>query len=213
MESTREGKYALVGLLVVQVIVGYEWLLSGLAKVVRGGFPQGLEGELTEKSEAVGGWFGSFLEGTAIPNATLFGYLVEVGELLIGAALIGAALVWFFRWGRLSSRGKYLVLLATILGAAFGVFLAIALHLANAAPHPWFIPWDAFDEAVDLDSVLPAIQVVLIVVSIATWRAVRKQAVEPSAIGRDAEPGSPPTSQPVPRHHPRRPGDKSTRAA
>jgi uncharacterized membrane protein YphA (DoxX/SURF4 family) len=31
---------ALVGLLVVQLLVGSEWFVSGLTKIVRGGFPQ-----------------------------------------------------------------------------------------------------------------------------------------------------------------------------
>lgn len=31
-------------------------------------------------------------------------------------------------------------------------------HLANAASHPWLISKDGFDEGVDLDSIMPAIQ-------------------------------------------------------
>ena len=33
---------AMVGLLLVEMIIGYEWLVSGVAKFVRGGFPSGL---------------------------------------------------------------------------------------------------------------------------------------------------------------------------
>jgi hypothetical protein len=40
----------LVGLLFVQLLVGYEWFVSGLTKVVRSGFPGGLAEELREKS-------------------------------------------------------------------------------------------------------------------------------------------------------------------
>jgi uncharacterized membrane protein YphA (DoxX/SURF4 family) len=36
----------LVGFLVVVLLVGYEWFMSGLTKIVRGGFPGGLAGEL-----------------------------------------------------------------------------------------------------------------------------------------------------------------------
>jgi hypothetical protein len=39
-----------VGLLFVQLLVGYEWFVSGLTKVVRSGFPGGLAEELREKS-------------------------------------------------------------------------------------------------------------------------------------------------------------------
>jgi hypothetical protein len=40
--SIGEGRTALLGLLVIQAFIGYEWLMSGLAKVARGGFPSGL---------------------------------------------------------------------------------------------------------------------------------------------------------------------------
>ena len=43
----------LVGLLAIQVLIGYEWFMSGLTKLVRGGFASGLADELTEKSEGV----------------------------------------------------------------------------------------------------------------------------------------------------------------
>jgi len=45
------GRIPLLGLLAIQVLIGYEWLMSGLTKVVRGGFPSGLADELTEKSD------------------------------------------------------------------------------------------------------------------------------------------------------------------
>lgn len=41
---------SLIGLLLVEMIIGYEWLVSGVAKFVRGGFPSGLADELLEKS-------------------------------------------------------------------------------------------------------------------------------------------------------------------
>jgi len=134
-----------VGLLVVQILIGYEWLVSGLTKLVRGGFPAGLAAELQEKSERLDGWFASFLDEVAVPNAGLLGYLMESGELLIGLAFISAA-----------------VLLATV------------LHLANGATHPWLLPSDAFDEGVDLDSFLVTVQLVLIGVSVAVWRSLRR---------------------------------------
>jgi len=43
----------LVGLLLIQLFLGYEWLMSGLTKIVRGGFASGLADELAEKSEGV----------------------------------------------------------------------------------------------------------------------------------------------------------------
>jgi hypothetical protein len=37
---------SMIGFLVVEMIIGYEWFVSGLVKLVRGGFPAGLAGEL-----------------------------------------------------------------------------------------------------------------------------------------------------------------------
>ena len=40
----------MIAVLVVEIIIGYEWFISGLVKVVRGDFPAGLGAELLKKS-------------------------------------------------------------------------------------------------------------------------------------------------------------------
>jgi hypothetical protein len=92
--SPSASRLPLVGLLLVQLLVGYEWFVSGLTKFVHGGFPSGLANELREKSADAPNWYRSFLDGLIIPYASAFGYLIEIGELLVGLALIVAALVW-----------------------------------------------------------------------------------------------------------------------
>src|SRR6266540_5115313 len=104
--SRAASRLPLVSLLLVQLLVGYEWFVSGLTKVVRGGFPSGLADELREKSEGAAGWYKSFLDGSVIPNASAFGYLIEISELLVGVALIVAAIVWLARWQRLGDGGR-----------------------------------------------------------------------------------------------------------
>ena len=126
----------LVGLLAIQILIGYEWFMSGLAKVVRGGFPSGLADELTEKSEGVGGWYRDFLDNVVIPNATGFGYLIELSELLVGVGLIAAALTWLFAWDRIGAGGRTTVLAATALAAVGGILMNVAFHMANGSAHP-----------------------------------------------------------------------------
>jgi len=46
----------IVALLLVQVVLGYEWLVSGLTKLERGGFPQGLADELRDLSQGAPDW-------------------------------------------------------------------------------------------------------------------------------------------------------------
>lgn len=180
MSARTEGRTAsqipLIGLLLVQLFVGYEWFMSGLTKIYRGGFPGGLAAELRDKSTGAAHWYKSFLDGSIIPNAHAFGYLIEIGEILVGLALIGAAIVWLLGFERLPKHGRLAVLATTVLASLASIFMAVNFHLANGAPHPWLIPKDGFDESVDLDTLLPLIQLVLIGVSVAYWRASRSPA-------------------------------------
>jgi len=52
----------MIGCLVVEMVIGYEWFISGLVKFVRGDFPAGLADELLKKSAGTAEWYGIFLE-------------------------------------------------------------------------------------------------------------------------------------------------------
>lgn len=165
-ERTDEAaRLALVGFILAGAFIGYEWLMSGLTKIVRGGFPAGLADELEEKSAGTVAWYQSFLDGTVIPNARAFAVLIEVGELVIGATLLGAAALMLWRWQRLGYRAEIAVLVAVAAASIGAILMNINFHLANGSPHPWLIPEDGFDEGVDMDSLLPLIELALLVVS------------------------------------------------
>jgi uncharacterized membrane protein YphA (DoxX/SURF4 family) len=156
----------LIGLVAVQVFVGYEWFISGLTKLVRGGFPAGLADELRETSEGSPGWYVKILEHVVIPHGKVFGYLTEIGELIVGIVLVVGALVWLFAWRRMpvSLRGATLAVIA--LSALGGAFMTLNFHLADgAATSPWLLPDDVFSEGVDIDSLMIAIQLALVAVS------------------------------------------------
>lgn len=177
MEKTdaNVARAGLLGLLAVQALLGYEWLMSGLTKIVRGGFPGGLADELREKSEGAASWYTSFLDSAVIPNARFFGVLIIVGELVVGLALLAAALLWAFGWDSLGYGGQIGVLAVTLTAALGGIVMNLNFHLANGSAHPWLIPGDGFDEGVDLDSFMPAVQLVLVIVSAVVWRAMRRR--------------------------------------
>lgn len=166
----------LIGLLLVQLAIGYEWAMSGLTKIVRGGFPSGLAAELRDKSQGAAGWYKSFLDSVVIPNGSVWGYAIEISELVIGLALIAAALVWLFRWDRLFARGRSNVLLTIALVSLGAIFMAVNFHLANGAPHPWLIPKSGFDEGVDLDSLLPVIQLIMAGACLRLWQSEQRVA-------------------------------------
>ena len=200
MDTTIEGRQAradfasrlaLRGFLVVGLFVGYEWFMSGLTKIVRGGFPSGLAGELRDKSEGAVSWYKSFLDGTVIPNGRAFGVLIEVSELLIGAALIVAAIILFFRWQRLGYRTEIAVLAVVALSSVGAILMNVSFHLANGSPHPWLIPKSGFDEGVDLDSLLPLIQLVFLYVSVKLMMLLRR------SHAADASPAEPPIGRAV----------------
>jgi len=53
--TSERSSAAVVALLLVQVCIGYEWLVSGLTKLVHGDFPGGLAAELKDISSAAPG--------------------------------------------------------------------------------------------------------------------------------------------------------------
>ena len=164
----------MAGLLLIEIVIGYEWFVSGLVKFVRGEFPAGLAEELLKKSAEMAPWYASFIKGVVIPNGIAFGYAIEIAEVLAGVALIGGPLLWLLAWDRLPEKARLLVLVSTIVAAIGGAFLAVNLHMANAGSHPWLLPADANDEGIDLDSVLPAMQLLIATVSIILFRRLRR---------------------------------------
>jgi thiosulfate dehydrogenase (quinone) large subunit len=172
-----------VGFLLIQIAVGYEWLVSGLAKILNGGFPTGLAAEMKDRSVNAVAWYARFLDRVVIPHGVLFGYLVEWGELLVGIAMISTAVLWLWRWRRLSSTWRYVVLIAIIASSAAAIVMNINFHLANGASHPWLIPKSVFDEGVDFDSVLPIIEALII--AVAVWTGVRLRRHSDSVLHQD----------------------------
>ncbi|GBF06988.1 TQO small subunit DoxD [Deinococcus aerius] len=84
----------------LRIYVGWQWLEAGWHKVtdpawVGGqagtavtGFLRGALAKTGGERPSVSGWYGWFIENVALPNATLFSYLVTFGELAVGTALI-----------------------------------------------------------------------------------------------------------------------------
>lgn len=169
---------AMKGFLAVAIVIGYEWFISGLVKFVRGDFPSGLGEELLKKAPEMAAWYGRFIASAVIPNGVLAGYAIEIAELLAGVALIGGPLVWLLAWDRVPDRVRSLVLLAMAVAAIGGTVLAINLHMANAGSHPWLLPLEPNDEGIDLDSVLPALQLVIATVTIIVFRRLRDKRLD-----------------------------------
>jgi uncharacterized membrane protein YphA (DoxX/SURF4 family) len=162
-------------LLLVQLVVGYEWLASGLSKVANGDFPGGLAGTLADLAKTSPGWYGSFLTGSVAPHAEAFGYAIEWAELLAGAVLLGSAAL-ALRRGEPVRRS---IERATAIALLVGLVLAVCFELANGAGFGTRLAADSFDEGVDLDTIMVALQLALLVPRLAARRD--RAASRPSA--------------------------------
>jgi thiosulfate dehydrogenase [quinone] large subunit len=90
--------------LIVRVYLGYEWLAAGIGKLGNPawtgaqagaavtGFANGAMQKAGGEHPDVTDWYAWFLQNVVIPNAGLFGWLITLGELAVGAALIVGAL-------------------------------------------------------------------------------------------------------------------------
>lgn len=180
-EMAGEGRVALMGILAVQAVIGYEWLVSGITKVF-GNFVATFGDELPAVSTNAPDWFKSILESIVAPAPAVWGALIMVGELLLGVVLIVTAAVLAWRYHRLSRFVHSLLVVFSGLAAFAAIVLAVGLHILNGATHPWLLPGDPFDEGVDLDSLLPAIQLVIFVVSIRLLQLMRRRGSEPQEL-------------------------------
>ncbi|MGI1658762.1 MAG: DoxX family membrane protein [Desulfitobacterium sp.] len=99
----RESRLMQVIWTVLRVYVGWEWFSHGLDKVFGAssavwvgpqagtavtGFLNAALAKTGGQHPDVQGWYATFIENVALPNATFFGYIVAWGELLVGLGLI-----------------------------------------------------------------------------------------------------------------------------
>jgi thiosulfate dehydrogenase [quinone] large subunit len=171
---------ALIGL---ELLVGYEWLVSGVDKLLIGTFPSTLGGLLTQSLSGgqLPGFFAAILRGLVAPNAVPFGYLIEWGEILAGLGLIAAALTelacpWVERHWPETSRGIFTQLVRlldvlTPLAAAGAGLLGLSFFFLDGLPKPWFTPTIAYGGAIDTGLFLAAASVVIVASRLARGHA------------------------------------------
>ena len=147
---------ARIGLALVQAVIAWEFLSSGVTKLVHGDFPGGLAMELHMRLPDAPGWYASFLRDTVIPHAAAFGWAIEISEVAVAVLLLAGAA------GSLLGRGGRLAAALTVLGASIGFLLALDFGLADGADFFALVAPDSFDEGVSLDALAVWLQLVLI---------------------------------------------------
>ena len=146
-------------LLLIQVVIGYEWLVSGLTKISRGDFAAGLAAQLGDTSKDSPGWFRGFLTSVVLPHATAFGYAIEITEVAAGAVLIGLAVVLLVRP---QLELPLPAILAAVAASAAALVMVASFEFANGAGFGLSLGTDTFDEGVDLDTLMTGLQLALL---------------------------------------------------
>jgi hypothetical protein len=162
---------ALAGL---QLLVGYEWLVSGVDKVLLGAFPDRIGGLLTAAVSGghLPGFFAALLQNIVLPNAQFFGVIIEWGELLAGLGLVAAGLVTLLRplaerylklrVALVFSYGAHLLDLLAPVAAIGAALMGLTFFLLDGLPLPWFAPSVAYGGAIDTGLFLAVASVILI---------------------------------------------------
>src|SRR6476469_4927467 len=99
-KMTADRRVTGIAWLLVRLVLAYEWITAGTEKlsstawvgnqVPTGihGFLAGAIGKATGAHPAVFGWYADFLKNVALPNETVFSYMVAYVEFLVGIALL-----------------------------------------------------------------------------------------------------------------------------
>ncbi|HZS79748.1 MAG TPA: hypothetical protein VFA41_24265 [Ktedonobacteraceae bacterium] len=171
---SKAARYMLAAL---QVILGWEWIVSGINKVLSGTFPQQLDSTLQGGfQDNPNSWYIGFLKAFVMPHGVFFGYLIEWTEVITGLALLaGAIIVLSSPRLREDAQHKLAVGICTLV-----IFAAIAGSLMTINYHFWIgksiIPGmsaDPGDEAIDLEALVPPLSLIIIAAQMAYIKALR----------------------------------------
>lgn len=122
------------GLLGVQAVIAYEWLIAGWEKIQSPEFVTGMAETVTRfSSKNPLPWVQQFLTETVVPNAALFGELVRWGEFLVGAGLFLSMLIFLFVPHQLLKRVS---VLGMIFSLKMGSLLSAVFYLSAGWTSP-----------------------------------------------------------------------------
>ena len=171
---TRAARYLLAS---IQLIIGWEWFVSGTNKVLSGSFPQSLLDTLNNGIQNnPNSWYVTFLQKIVVPNSVSFGSMIEWTEVLIGLTLLVGAVILI---GKPRMRGEpqhglvIAISVAVILLAAVGAIFTVNFHFWMGKGIIPGMGSDPADEGIDLDALIPPFALVIIIANLAWIKALR----------------------------------------
>ena len=136
----------------IRLYLGFTWLTSGMQKITsvqfssQGMVTQAIKEPVTNPAgQPAYGWYNSFLDSIVQPNISLFDFLVQYGELLIGIGLIVGAFTTSAAFFGLALNFTYLLAGSISINPLF-VFLGFIILISGYNPGKigldhWIIPF------------------------------------------------------------------------
>jgi thiosulfate dehydrogenase (quinone) large subunit len=163
------------GVAVVEASIGYEWLLSGLNKVLSPTFVSGLAGTLRESLQGnPNRWYASLADSLIIPHARIFALPAEGGEILVALGMFAGAMLWVSGRVRESRWAKHLSL-GVILALLGGILMSLNYAVMGGDTLPGINAGNAFNEGLSIDSLLAMIGIGLLAVHLAAARTLGRK--------------------------------------
>ena len=135
--------------LLVEMIIGYEWFVSGVAKFVRGGFSSGLaDGCSRNRPAPPHGIIGSLMKSAFVPYRRCSAISSRSPRCSPDRPLAGP-FIWLCSWDRVSDRDAATVSSSPPSPLLAGHSWRLTFHLANGGSHPWLILGSGFYEGID----------------------------------------------------------------
>jgi uncharacterized membrane protein YphA (DoxX/SURF4 family) len=159
----RGSSAARLGIGLIELAIGYEWIISALNKMTSSDFSSGLASELKKSlSGNPNRWYSDFLKSTIIPHARIYAVLVELSELLVGLGFVVGAVLWLstrlagWSWARV-------VHWVVILALAGGAMLTANYYIQGGDTLPGLNPGNPYSEGLTIDGLLTLVALALVV--------------------------------------------------
>jgi uncharacterized membrane protein YphA (DoxX/SURF4 family) len=175
---TREGRAARWGIALIEVAIGYEWIISALNKITSNDYLAGLASALKKNlRDNPNHWYSEFLKTIIIPHARSYALLIEICELLVGLGFLLGAALWlstrFAGWTWAPAVNSLV-----IVAIAGGALMTANYYVQGGNTLPGLNPGNPYSEGLTVDGLLTLVALALVVAHvIAQGASVRRAGV------------------------------------